>query len=52
VLWAELWFVVVCPCVKERLRQNYSENYFDVGIMPVEISHAGPTTTVIFFLYP
>jgi hypothetical protein len=34
--------------VKERVRQNYSENYFDVGIIAVEISRAGPTTTVIF----
>jgi hypothetical protein len=51
VLWAELWFVVLCRCVKERVRQNYSENYFDVGIMPVEISCAGPTTTVIFLVF-
>ena len=34
--------------VKERVRQNYSENYFDVGIIAVEISRAGPTTTVFF----
>jgi hypothetical protein len=38
--------------VKESMRQNYSENYFDVGIIAVEISSAGPTTTVIFFSYP
>jgi hypothetical protein len=31
--------------VKERVRQNYSENYFNVGIIAVEISRAGPTTT-------
>jgi hypothetical protein len=30
---------------------KYSENYFDVGIIAVEITRAGPTTTVIFFLY-
>ncbi len=51
MLWAELWFVVVCRCVNERVRQNYSENYFNVGIIAVEISCAGPTTTVIFFSY-
>jgi hypothetical protein len=34
--------------VKESVRQNYSENYFDVGIIAVEISLAGPTTTVFF----
>ena len=33
------------------MRQKYSENYFDVGIIAVEISCAGPTSTVIFFLY-
>ena len=31
--------------VKERVRQNYSENYFNVGIIAVEISRVGPTTT-------
>jgi len=51
VLWAELWFVVVCLCIKKRVRQKYSENYFHVGIIAVDISCAGPTTTVIFFLY-
>jgi hypothetical protein len=50
VLLAELWYVFVCRCVKLRVDQKYSENYFDVGIIAVEISRAGPTTTVIFFL--
>jgi hypothetical protein len=27
--------------VKETVRQNYSENYFDIGIIAVEISRAG-----------
>ncbi len=30
------------------MRQNYSEIYFDIGIIAVEISRAGPTTTVFF----
>ncbi len=30
------------------MRQKYSENHFDVGIIAVEISRAGATTTVIF----
>ena len=47
MLWAELWFVVVCL----RVHQKYSENYFHVGIIAVGISCAGLTTTVIFFLY-
>ena len=33
------------------MRQNYSENYFDAGIVAAEISRAGPATTVIFFSY-
>ncbi len=45
-----LWFVVVCWCAKQRVSKKYSENYFNVGIIAVEISCAGPTTTVIFFL--
>jgi hypothetical protein len=32
--------------VKERVRQKYSENDFEVGITSVEISQAGPITTV------
>jgi len=43
VLWAELWFVVVCRCA---ISKKYSENYFEVGIIAVEIlSPAGPTTS-------
>jgi len=33
------------------VHQKYSENYFHVGIIAVEISRAGPATTVFFFLY-
>ena len=41
----QLWFVVLCWCVKKtRVRQKYSENYVDVGIIAVEISRTGPTT--------
>jgi len=48
VLWAKLWFVVVCRCA---ISKKNSENYFDVGIIAVEISNAGLTTTVLpFFL--
>jgi hypothetical protein len=31
--------------------QKYSENYYKLGIIAVEKSSAGPTTTVIIFLY-
>ena len=48
VLWAELWFVVVCWCA---IIKKYSENCFDVGIIVVDISRASPTTTVLPFLY-
>ena len=34
--------------IKERVRQNYSENYFDIGVIAAEISCAGPTTAVLF----
>ena len=44
-VWAELWFVVVCRCT---ISKKYSENYFNVGIIAVGISRAGPTTTVFF----
>ena len=47
-LWAELWFVVMCCSVKQRVRQKYSEYYFNIGIIALEISRACPTTTVIF----
>ena len=40
VLWAELWFVVVCQAL------FFSDG--DVGIIKVEISRTGPTTTVVF----
>jgi len=42
--------VVVSGCVLVRHKQEkYSENYFDVGIIVVEISRAGLTTTVFLF---
>jgi len=33
------------------VRQKYSENYFDIGIIAVEISRASLTTTVLPFLF-
>jgi hypothetical protein len=42
VLWgAELWFVV-CGCVLVFVRQKYSENCFDVGIIAVEYHAPAP----------
>ena len=49
VLWAELWFVVVCRCIV--VRQKYSENYFHVGIIAVEILRWPDNYLLIFFLY-
>jgi hypothetical protein len=43
VLWAELWFVVVCQAL------FFSDG--DVGIKAMEISRASPPTKVICFLY-
>jgi hypothetical protein len=44
-----LWFVVVCRFVIWRVRQKKSENFFDVGIIAVKTSRAGPASTVLSF---
>jgi hypothetical protein len=43
-----LW---LCVGALNRGRAKNIENYFHVGIIAVEISRAGPTTTVFVFLY-
>ena len=45
MLWAKLWCVV---CVGAPSK-NCSENYFDVEIRSVEISHARPDNYSYFF---